>query len=544
MCQRILKFSRAIVFGVELPAGTRWLSVSLAQLFYAGIVFAASPSPAFIEADVARVLKEMNVPGVAIAIVKDGEGVLAKGYGVRRAGTHGRVDENTLFGIASNSKAFTAVILAMLADEGKVAWDDPVIKHLPAFQMHDAYVTREITIRDVMIHNSGLSLGAGDLMWNPPTNFTAEETAARIRLLKPSSGFRGKYAYDNVLYVVAGQIISAVTGMPWEQVVADRILRPLGMIATNASVESLRGVNAAAPHSTVDKDLLQPIEPWSTANVRAAAGLNSNAHDMTRWMRLLLAAGKWTAGDRVQTLYSERQSREMWSIWNPIRINDPPTSLAATKPNFLGVGLGFFVFEYRGKKAIYHNGTLPGYTSRVTFVPELGLGITIMTNQWHSDGARRALTLRILDHYLGAPPTDWISAYRDVDRANRDKARDKIKADTAAITSKSPPSLPLLGYVGKYSDPWLGESSISAESEGLVMRFARSPGLVGDLLHWQHDTFVARWRDRSLRADSYISFTLNPDGSIFQAKMKPVSSETDFSFDFQDLLFTPSNNAK
>jgi hypothetical protein len=180
-----------------------------------------------------------------------------------------------------------------------------------------------------------------------------------------------------------------------------------------------------------------------------------------------------------------------------------------------------------------------GYSSRVTLFPNLKLGIVILTNQWHSSAARTALTLRIADHYLGAIPTDWITAFGDVERTQALKAKDAVKKGSAAKRANSTPSLPLEQYSGKYADPWLGEVTIAKEGDKLVMRVAKSPGLVGDLEHWQYDTFVARWRDRSLDADSFVSFGLNSDGTIAEARMKAVSSETDFSFDFHDLNLRP-----
>jgi CubicO group peptidase (beta-lactamase class C family) len=191
---------------------------------------------------VARALKEFEVPGLAVAIVKDGKVEFVKGYGVRKLGEPAPVDEQTLFGIASNTKAFTAAALAILVDEGKISWDDPVIKHLPGFQMYDPFVTREMTVRDLLTHRSGLGLGAGDLMFFPPTTFTRDEIVARLRYIKPATSFRSKYAYDNVLYLVAGQVVAAVSGKSWDDFIKERIFAPLGMTASNTSVKDLRPV--------------------------------------------------------------------------------------------------------------------------------------------------------------------------------------------------------------------------------------------------------------------------------------------------------------
>src|SRR5258705_10800243 len=198
------------------PKHARLISaVAIALVSLASIAQAQTSAPPDLDAFTARVLKEFEVPGLAIAIVKDGKVVLAKGYGVRKLGEPAQVDENTLFGIASNTKAFTAALLAMLVAEGKISWDDPVIKHLPGFQLYDPYVTREMTIRDLLTHRSGLGLGAGDLLWWPPTDYSREEIIRRFRYVKPATSFRNRYAYDNVLYMLAAQDVAAVSGKSW-----------------------------------------------------------------------------------------------------------------------------------------------------------------------------------------------------------------------------------------------------------------------------------------------------------------------------------------
>lgn len=524
----------------------RALLVNLACLCavtVAPAIAAAAPPPT-VDLDAQRVLQEMQVPGLAIAIVKDGELVAAKGYGVRQLGKPEAVDADTSFPIASLSKAFTAVALSMLVDEGKLRWTDPVTKYLPAFQMWDSYVTREITVRDLLIHNSGLGLGAGDLMWVPPTNITTDELVERIRHLKPVSSFRSRYAYDNVLYVVAGQVVAAVAGRPWLQAVQERILRRVGMTTTSADAAGLLATtNHATLHGTNEDDLVVPITAMSTSSVLAAAGLNATATDMARWMTVLLAQGRLPgpqgADGKTERLYSAARARELWSIWTPMSIGDAPAALAATQPDFLGYGLGFAVSDYRGRKILSHNGTLNGATVRMLLMPSLNLGVVVMTNQWHSDGARRALVLRVVDHYLGVPATDWVSAYRDLDQSAQVRARAAVAAASARRPPKSGPELTAQAFEGTYADAWLGQASIVREGAGWVLRFARSPGLVGDLEHWQAQTFVARWRDRTHKADAFVTFVLKPDASVAEVRMEAMSSDTDFSFDFHDLRLVP-----
>jgi CubicO group peptidase (beta-lactamase class C family) len=214
----------------------------------------AVAAPAFnLEADVNRTMRTFDVPGIAIAVVKDGKVVAAQGFGVRKLGEPAKVDGQTLFEIASNSKAFTAAALAMLVDEGKLSWDDRVTKHLPDFQMYDAYVTHEMTVRDLLTHRSGLGLGAGDLLWWPSTGFTADEIIEKLRYIRPATSFRNSYAYDNLLYIVAGKIVAQKSGKSWGDTVRERILKPVGMNATTTSLAENAGIqNQANAHARID----------------------------------------------------------------------------------------------------------------------------------------------------------------------------------------------------------------------------------------------------------------------------------------------------
>ncbi|HWN99667.1 MAG TPA: serine hydrolase [Blastocatellia bacterium] len=497
-------------------------------------------APQDLDAFAARVLKEFEVPGLAVAIVKDGKVVFAKGYGVCKLGDPTPVDENTLFGIGSNTKAFTSALLGMLVDEGKISWDDPVVKHLPGFQLYDPYVTREMTIRDLLTHRSGLGLGAGDLLFWPPTDYSREEIVRRFRFVKPASSFRSRYAYDNVLYMVAGQVVPAVTGKSWDDFIKERIFTPLGMITTNTSVAALSSSpNRAAPHAKVD-GRVQPVAPQPLDNVGPAGAINSSVAEMAKWLITQLNRGAMDEGRR---LFSERESREMWSAQTITPLGDLPPFLATLKSNFSAYGLGWGLSEYRGLKMVSHTGGLLGFVSRVTLMPELNLGVVVLTNQ-QSGGAFQSLTYRILDHYMNAPATDWVAAFRKLDEMRAAGAAEVERRQAAARAADSKASLPLAKYAGRYNDAWYGDATISLEGDKLVLRFSHTPSLVGDLEHWQYDTFVVRWRDRSLEADAFVTFALKPDGSIEQIKMVAVSPLTDFSFDFHDLLFVPAAERK
>jgi CubicO group peptidase (beta-lactamase class C family) len=504
--------------------------------------YAADTAPVNdLDAYVAAAMRTFEVPGLAVAVVKNGEVVLTKGYGVRRMGESAPVDAHTLFGIASNTKAFTAAALGILVDEGKIAWDDPVTRHLPWFQMYDPYVTREMTVRDLLCHRSGLGLGAGDLMFWPPTTFSRDEILHRLRFIKPAHSLRSKFAYSNLMFVAAGQIIPAVTGMSWEEFIRQRIFVPLKMESSQTSVTLFHpGDNAATPHSKVEGHV-QAIPYTDIDNSAPAGAINSCVADMSRWVMTQLASGRIPQSEEKR-LFSGRVSKEMWSAQTPLPVPDPPPGLEPLRGNFSAYGLGWGLNEFRGHKVVSHTGGLPGFVSLVMLIPDVQLGIVVLTNQ-EAGGAFSAIGHRIADRYLGAPDTDWIAAYHNLDEKQRADAAEKVAKQSGSRNADSKPSLALAKYAGRYSDPWYGEVTIAMERDALVLRFNHTPGLVADMDHWQYDTFKARWRDRSLDADAFVTFALNPDGAIAQMKMVPVSPLTDFSFDFQDLSFTPVASA-
>ncbi len=496
----------------------------------------AGELPPGLDRYVVEVMETFDVPGVSLAIVKDGKAVLARGYGVRRLGDATPVDRQTLFGIASNTKAFTATAIGLLVEEGKVEWDAPVTQYLPWFQLSDPYVTRELTVRDLLVHRSGLDLGAGDLLWWPPSTYNREEIARRLRNIPLATSFRSTYAYDNVLYLIAGELIEAVSGLSWEDFVATRILKPIGMTGSNVRhAEAAGGGNIGTPHARVD-GVVRVVKPFASDNTNPAGGINSNAEDMAKWMIVQLDSGRVAKGER---LFSRYTTHQLWAMVTPIPIRTPAPELAALRPNFEGYALGFRVHDYRGLKVVTHTGGLPGYLSKVTMIPALKLGIAVLTNQ-ESGSAFNAITYRVLDHYLGGPHTDWLAAYRTVAARSDSTVRAAEARAATARDTTSRPSLPLAAYAGTYVDPWYGDVEIRNEDDKLIIRFGHTPSLIGDLVHYQYDTFVARWWDRELRADAYVTFALKPDGSIEHAKMQPASPAVDFSFDFQHLLLTPA----
>jgi CubicO group peptidase (beta-lactamase class C family) len=512
---------------------------ALAALFLATPLSTAAqqPPPKF-DDYVRRVMQTFTVPGLSVAIVKDGRVVLAKGYGVRRMGEPALVDARTRFGIASNTKLFTATALALLVEEGKIEWDKPVIDYLPAFAMSDPYVTRELTVRDLLVHRSGLGLGAGDLLWWPPSTYNRKEIARRIRYIPLSTSFRSAYAYDNVLYLVAGEVIEAVSGKSWEDFVRTRILQKVGMSDSDVRHSgAAEAGNVAGTHAEVN-DTVRAVDPFASDNTNPAGGIMSGASDMAKWMMVQLDSGKVADGSR---LFAPASARQLWREVTPTPIGTVPggmTALAHLRATMAGYALGLNVRDYRGQILRQHTGGLPGYLSKVAMIPDLRLGVAVLTNQ-ESGLAFESIVYQVLDYYIGAKSPDYPTLFQQLRQSNREKLRQARQKAASSRDSTAGPSLPLAKYAGTYRDPWYGDVTIAQEGKGLSIRFSRTPVLVGDLLHWQYDTFLARWRDRELRADAYATFSLKPDGTVERLRLAPASEEVDFSFDFQDLDLRP-----
>lgn len=489
------------------------------------------------DARVEAVRQQFDVPGIAVAIVKDGRVVLQRGYGLREIGKLDLVDQHTLFAIASNTKAFTATALQMLAEDGKLDMNDRVIDHLPWFRMSDPYITHDMRIRDLLAHRSGLSLGAGDLLYWPPTDYSAREVAERLKHVPITGQFRGQYAYDNILFGVAQLVIEAASGMPFKKFLETRIFNPLGMQETRYNADDLvAGDNVATGHAKLDFKDIKPVGTMTLGNVSGAGGLYSSVHDLAKWMNVQLAAG---AIDGNARLLPEKRQRDMWTMLTPIPVPKPAVpELAPAVPNFLGYGQGWMLSDYRGHRVAWHTGGWPGMVSRLTLLPGSNMGVVVLTNQ-EVGAAFNAITYSALDMMLGEPAHDWVGAYaKAVAKAGNDADAD-WKKHMAARDARSRPSLPLAKYAGIYRDPWYGDVRISQAGKGLVMQFSRTRQLAGRLEHWQHETFIVRWSDRALNADAFVNFNLDVDGKVREIRMEAISPLTDFSFNFHDLRLSP-----
>jgi CubicO group peptidase (beta-lactamase class C family) len=503
-------------------------------LLVAAVAFAQPPD---LDSVVAEAMREYEIPGIAIAIVKDGKPVLLKGYGVRKLAGGAAVDERTLFGIASNTKAFTTAALAILVDEKKLAWDDRVTKYLPGFAMADPYVTRELTVRDLVTHRSGLGLGAGDLMFWPDTTFTREKVVSGVRHLAPANSFRSRYAYNNTLYVVAGEVVAAVSGMSYDEFLKRRVLGPLGM---NEARVGNRGVsetmNAAVPHSRGWR-YAGPVKPvvWTQDEVwAAAAGIKCGVADLTKWLQVQLNQGKLPNGE---ALYSEARAREMWSAQTVVGVGREPEEVRASQAEFSAYGLGWFLKDYRGRKVVTHTGGLTGMVSVTAMVPSLNLGFAVLTNQ-EEGGAIRALMNHILDHYMGVPREPWVSKFMAVTLRNRAEDNDGEAKDRESRRQGTAPSLPLEELAGIYKDAWYGQMRVTKTDSALRIEMVPTPAMRGKLEHWQYNTFVARWDDPTI-PDAYVTFFVGDKAAVTEVRLRAVSAIADFSFDFHDLRFLP-----
>jgi CubicO group peptidase (beta-lactamase class C family) len=525
-------------------AGLAAAAVCILGLVASGPVRAAASVPAAElpagarEADIdqlaARVRRTFSVPGLAIAIVKDGKTVFAKGYGVREAGKAGDVDADTLFGIGSNTKAFTVAALAMLVDEGKLDWDDKVIDHLPAFRLYDPVVTREFTVRDLLTHRSGLGLGAGDLMLFPHTDFSRDEIIHNLRYLKPATSFRSAFAYDNLLYIVAGQLIPAITGLSWEDFVQSRILDRL---ATGCVVNLARAAgkgNIASPH-VVALGRAAAIAPDTGQALDPAGSIQCGARGMAAWMAVQLDEGRMAGGP---PLFSETQHRQMWTPQTIMAAS--PSTAALTRTHFRDYGLGWTLEDYDGFERVWHTGGLVGMVSYVSLLPEQHVGIVVLTNQ-QSGGAIASLVQDLTDRFVGAPPRDWIAFWSEAEaKRDREAAAAERAAPHRGEAGAAPVAPPLGAYVGVYHDRWRGDAAVRLTGGHLRLAFSRTKDMSGDLEPFKDNLFIVRWDDRSLAADAWVRFGADFTGAVNRMTLKAISPTTDFSFDFQDLDFAKS----
>jgi CubicO group peptidase (beta-lactamase class C family) len=464
-----------------------------------------------LDAYIEQAMKQWEVPGLALAVVKDDSVIYAKGYGVRELGRPEPVTPHTLFAIGSTTKAFTSALMGMLVDEKKVSFDDPVTKYLPWFQMYDPYVTREMTLRDLMTHRSGLS--RGDLLWYGTTR-TRDEVVHQIRYLAPSWSFRSHFGYQNIMFLTAGQVEAAVSGESWDALVHQRILDPLGMTSTVTSVKDLpAGGDVATPHARIDQHVV-PIHWRNIDDIGPAGSINSNVLDMARWVRMQLDTGVYQG----HALVSARSLAVMHSPQMVVPLDERTQKLHPTE-HFSMYGLGWFLLDYRGHEMVHHGGNIDGFSAEVALLPEEHLGVVILTNM-NGTALRDALPFRIFDMFLGPPLTDWSSKYFDAWKLQQAKADSTRAAVEAARVPDTHPSLQLARYAGTYRDTLYGDVTVRLENGHLVLQSDTSSA---DLEHWNYDTFRAVWRD-PMRGKQFATFELDARANPSRLKLEDLAT--------------------
>ncbi len=503
--------------------GRRWFATTFVALGLALGLFvrgaAAQKRPAAswsgIDPYVEQALRDWKVPGVAIAIVKNDSVVYARGYGVKTLGKPDPVTANTIFAIGSSSKAFTATLMGMLVDDGKVRWDDPVSKLLPGFQLNDPYVTREITIRDILSHRSGLA--RGDFIWYA-SPYSRDEVVRRVRYLQPSWSFRSHFGYQNIMFITAGTVEEHVTGMSWDQLVKTRLFTPLGMTATTTSIKALSSMpDVASPHAELD-DTVRVI-PWRNIdNAGPAGSINSSVTDMARWVRFQLDSGV-AGGKRLVSAAALVETHTPQTI---IPVTTQARSLNPYR-HFSSYGFGWFLQDYRGKEVVQHGGNIDGMSALVAMMPEERLGMVILTNM-NATPLPSVLMNRIFDMALGAPPKDWSGDFHKVVLGLDSVAKATEKKKEAARVAGTRPSLPLAGYAGTYVDSMYGEVKVAANGSALVLSLPS--GISADLEHWHYDTFRGTWRDRTL-GKALMTFVLDERGKVKSLDFEPGDDQAE-----------------
>ncbi|PSD46669.1 penicillin-binding protein [Stenotrophomonas maltophilia] len=489
---------------------------------------ASATDTASLDADVATVVRVEHLPGLAMAVVDKGQVVYRHAEGARGDGGH--IDEDTLFKIASNSKAMTAALLARLVQQGKLHWDDPVLRHLPDFCMHDAWVGQQMQVRDLLIHNSGLGLGAGDLMlWPEPNAFTRADIIAGLAHLKPVSSFRSGYAYDNLMYVVAGEVAAVAGGKPYDQLMREQVFEPLGMTRCQVGAWSVKRVgNVAQPHArrggrneVVNADAaISPDLPSM-----AAGGIRCSLRDMTRWMQVLLDPAL------VPDWLDSTQRRTLWTLHMPMPLGERQRRW--DNAHFYGYGYGWRVSDMDGQWKVAHTGTLSGMYSSLALLPDRRVGVVMLINGEGED-ARTALMQAMLKRFTA--PHDARPAMAYLAELKADQAAQAASGHQRPATAAAQPARgdDLPRWQGRYSDPWLGPASLCPGRDGLRFSVDRSPRLQGAVLQLQ-ERWLLRWDTLGDDAQAWLQPGEGPAPTL---DLRAIDPDIDFSYDFQDLHFT------
>ena len=444
-----------------------------------------------------------QVPGLAMAVVQDGQVIFENGFGVTEVDAKGAVTPETMFAIGSASKAFTVAALGMLADEGKLEWTAPVINYMPGFRLADPWVTRNITLTDMLSHRTGLK-GADILwIWNPGY-LKRDDIISRMRFEPQAMPFRAQWHYNNLMYLASGQVIPAIEKRTWDAFIEERIFRPLGMDSSNTSVTSLEGMQDVAMPHFMEADRVARIPYRNIDSIAPAGAINSNIKDMIQWLKLQLGCGSidGKALIRPGTMQAMRSPR----ISMPIPYPFAPFPGA----HFLGYGMGWFLHDYHGVKVVEHGGNIDGMTAQVAMIPEINIGLVILSNM-NTTRIREVLMYYIFDRLMDRPVQDWNSHFKDLDRENLQRVQEAIEKKTGERKTGTSPTLPLKEYAGPYHSHLYGDIVIRQHEKQLTFTY-QDRGV--PLMHWHYDSFQRPFYSIEDPGIELVTFRLSPEGSI------------------------------
>jgi len=481
--------------------------------------------PSDVDRIVDAVVARYHLPGIAVGVIDNGKVVYTRTVGNLESGKP--MDADTLFEIASNTKAMTSTLLARLVQQGKLRWDDPVTKSLPSFRMHDPWVTTNMQVGDLLVHRSGLPEGAGDLMlWPTPNHFTADDVVAGLQYLKPAYSFRAGYAYDNTLYIVAGQVAGAVGGAPYPELMRREIFQPMGMNRCQIGTWNRNEVgNVAAPHVLRDSRFV--AESDSEAVVHAstmdpAGGVRCSLNDMLTWAKNWLVP----TPQQLDWLSSQQRQKE-WTVYTPMPISKRRRAWDGTL--FYGYGYGWRIADVDGQVTVSHTGTLSGMYSAMMLLPFRKSGFVVLINA-DAEDARSVLIEMLTKHFTAPDKARSVASYADELESEKRQQQISHVPDTSA---RKPAVVADIGtQLGVWRDPWFGEVRICAQAGSVRFASSKSPRLAGQvmrvgdryLVHWDHDDIEA-----------WLRFPEHADGTLHMAKVDP---DADFSSDYEDLAFT------
>ncbi len=422
-------------------------------------------------------LKAFDVPGFSVGIIKDGEIVLAEGFGTRTYGKEEPVDEHTLFAIASNTKAFVATALAKLEVEEKLSLNDPVRQHLPYFEVYDEYVSNHMLVKDLLCHRSGFGSFSGDVIWYKSTQ-TAEEVLKRIKHLPQTYEWRSGYGYSNLMVITGGEVIKSVTNQSWGKYIDEQFFTPLGMDRTLTSVKGLAAMdNIATPHITKNNNQAIPYVNWD--NMGAAGGIISSSSDMLKWIQLQIDEGMY----QEKEIFPAAVLNQTWKPYN---------ALGSSK-TFISSGLGWFLSHLDGHRIVNHGGGYDGMYSQVKIAPDDQLGVVVLTNSM--TGLSSTLANYIINSYLGRDTENWLEYAIERQAASKKKWDDRRRSHKDSRELNTSPTVPKEAYLGTYTDPMFGDIEIVMEEENLALHFNTSPELNAKLSHWHFDTWKIEWNE-------------------------------------------------